>query len=322
VRDVSTKHAFFTPPKPSRVKWILKAIIQKGISFLPNSQRVNYWFQKNVTKGVQLSDQYFGDKLGHAADHLRFFKTHGHTETCKVLELGSGWYPVIPIALYLAGAEETVSIDISPLMTRESVQQTIERFLNDYEAGKLESLNPYIQPERLATLKAVCKQQLEFSELLASIHLRLEIKDARNTEFPPNYFDLVCSNNTYEHIYPHILAPIIAEFQRVLKPGGINSHFIDMSDHFAHLDQSITIYNYLRYSKRQWALIDNTVQPQNRLRLSDYKKLYQKAGIALVAEEIRPGSLQELDQVKLHADYAHYQPADIAISHAHLVSGK
>ena len=33
-------------------KWHLKAIIQKTISFLPGSHKINYWFQKNITKGV------------------------------------------------------------------------------------------------------------------------------------------------------------------------------------------------------------------------------------------------------------------------------
>lgn len=304
------------------MKWILKAIVQKGISFLPNSQKVNYWFQKNVTKGVALNDQYFGDKLGHATDHLRFYNTYNKTDSFKVLELGSGWYPVVPVALYLAGADEIVSIDISPLMTREGIQQTIERFLKDEEADKLEKLTPYILPERLKILRAIAKQHLGFKELLAALHLRLEIKDARNTAYPSDSFDLVCSNNTYEHIYPNILQPIVGEFQRIVKPGGINSHFIDMSDHFAHLDQSITIYNFLRYSKTQWALIDNSVQPQNRMRLSDYKKLYKAAGIEVLHEEVRPGDHEALNRVKLHKDYAHYSPEDVVISHAHLVSGK
>lgn len=304
------------------MKWILKAIVQKTISFLPNSQKVNYWFQKNVTKGVALNNQYFGDKLGHAIDHIRFFKTYGKTQEFKALELGSGWYPVVPVALYLAGADEIVSIDISPLMHKEGVQQTIERFLEDHKAGKLKELEPYIQAERLIMLKATAKGNYNFKELLIAIHLRLEIKDARNTGFDSSTFDLVCSNNTYEHIYPNILEPIIAEFQRIVKPKGINSHFIDMSDHFAHLDTSINIYNYLRYSKKQWALIDNNVQPQSRLRIYEYKNLYDKACVSILHEEAREGNISELYHTSLHKDYIGQSQKEIAISHVHLVSGK
>ena len=40
-------------------KWQMKAIAQKAISFLPKKEKINYWFQKNITKGVTLTDEYF-----------------------------------------------------------------------------------------------------------------------------------------------------------------------------------------------------------------------------------------------------------------------
>ena len=135
-------------------------------------------------------------------------------------------------------------------------------------------------------------------------------------------FDLVCSNNTYEHVYPFVLKDIIVEFQRILKPGGANSHFIDMSDHFAHLDGSITIYNFLKYTEKQWDRIDNSVQPQNRLRLSDYEKMYDEAGIEILKKELRPGQPADLKKIKLSPQFASYSEGDLAISHAHLLSSK
>ncbi|MEP7168031.1 MAG: hypothetical protein ABI855_01545 [Bacteroidota bacterium] len=55
-------------------KWILKAIIQKTISFLPFKHRIKFLFQKYVTKGVYLSDVYFEDRLTHAAHHLKGYQ--------------------------------------------------------------------------------------------------------------------------------------------------------------------------------------------------------------------------------------------------------
>lgn len=304
------------------MKWILKAIIQKLISWMPASQKINYLFQKHVTKGVQLSDQHFGDKLGHAADHLRFYSKYGKEENFTALELGSGWYPVVPIALFLGGAKSVTSIDISALMTGEGILETARKYLNWLDAAKLEDLKPYIKPERLAALKEMVDKDLSKQELLVKLNLTLLIKDARNTGFEENHFDLVCSNNTYEHIYPEILIDIIKEFQRVVKLGGVNSHFIDMSDHFAHLDQSISIYNYLRFSEKQWRRIDNSVQPQNRLRMSDYEKMYTGYGIEILEKEIRAGSMDDLQKVKLDAAYLGYDKTEIAISHAHVISSK
>lgn len=292
------------------------------ISWMPASQKLNYLFQKHITKGVQLSDQHFSDKLGHATDHLRFYSKYGKEAEFTALELGSGWYPVVPVALFLGGAKSVTSIDISPLMTGEGIQETITKYLHWLDTGKLEKLKPFIKSERLSALKAIAEKSFSKEELLSELNLTLLIKDARNTGFETNSFDLVCSNNTYEHIYSEILTGIIKEFQRVVKPAGVNSHFIDMSDHFAHLDDSITIYNYLRFSEKQWRRIDNSVQPQNRLRMSDYEKMYTEYNIEILEKEIRPGSIDDLRKVQLDAAYTDYDKKDVAISHVHIVSSK
>ncbi len=57
-----------------RLNWKLKAIVQKAISYLPQKEKINYWFQKRVTKGVELSDVHFKNKITHAKDHLGYFK--------------------------------------------------------------------------------------------------------------------------------------------------------------------------------------------------------------------------------------------------------
>lgn len=304
------------------MKWILKAIIQKIISWLPASQKINFLFQKYVTKGVRLSDQYFSDKYTSVVDHLTYYKKYKGQEDFKVLELGSGWYPVVPIALFLSGAKEIVSFDISPLMNKEGVILTIEKYLNWHKSGKLKSLEPFIVESRLNELENIDLKNITAEKLLASIHLSLKVKDARTTEEASDSFDLICSNNTFEHIYPEILEPILVEFQRILKRGGLMSHFIDMSDHFAHLDKSINIYNFLRYSKKQWSWIDNTVQPQNRWRLKDYLLLYRKNRIKVIHQDLRLGNTKEVESVPVHADFSIYGLEDLAVSHAYLVSSK
>tara|TARA_R110002072_G_scaffold3867_18_gene27681 strand:- start:1479 stop:2396 length:918 start_codon:yes stop_codon:yes gene_type:complete len=304
------------------MKWILKAIVQKVISYFPNSQKVNFLFQKYITKGVQLSDQYFSDKYNSAIDHLYYFKKHGKTDSFRVLELGSGWYPVVPIALFLAGSKSIVSFDISPLMNKEGILKTIQKFLDWEKKGMLNELKPYAKQERFIALEKLNDDSLTFEELLSGIALQLKVKDARDTGEKADSFDLICSNNTFEHIYPIILKPIIAEFQKLLIPGGVMSHFIDMSDHFAHLDKSISIYNFLKFSKTSWAIIDNSVQPQNRWRFKDYLDLYNKLEIPILDQKVRPGDLDVVKKMNLHSDFKNYSPAEVAISHGYIVSGK
>lgn len=103
-------------------KWILKAIVQKSISFLPYSKNINYIFQKYVTKGVLLSDEYFYDRLGHASKHLKSYSKYSSSFPKKCLEIGTGWYPIIPVSFFLAGAERIYSVDISFLTSKERIK--------------------------------------------------------------------------------------------------------------------------------------------------------------------------------------------------------
>lgn len=301
-------------------KWILKAIIQKTISFLPGSHQINFWFQKYVTKGVQLNDSYFEDKLKHAADHLRFYSQNSALMGVTSLELGTGWYPVVPICLYLAGAKQVTTIDLSRLMHLEALQATVKHFQKWLENGKLKHLELFFLPERMAQISQLKVDQLDMESLLLALNLDYRVGDARQLDDENDQFDLVHSNNVFEHVYPQVLKEILVEFKRVLKPAGLMSHFIDMSDHFAHLDQSITIYNFLRYSESAWKRIDNSVQPQNRWRLGDYEKLYRQLNFEIIVREARAGDPEALQNIKVAAPYTTWSAKDLAISHVHLVN--
>lgn len=303
--------------------WVAKAVIQKTISFLPYSNSINYWFQKHITKGVRLTDALMEDKLIHCGKHLEYYTKYGKVQQgFSALEIGTGWYPIVPIGLYLAGAGTVYSIDISSLLKSEAVKETVSMFLQYHQEGKLQTYLKRIDPERLEKLGTVLSMNGSPVALLEPLNIKPIVGDARKIDLPDGSIDLINSNNTFEHIYPGILSDILAEFKRVLRPDGIMSHFIDMSDHFAHLDKSITIYNYLKFSDREWAWIDNSVQPQNRLRLSDYLELFAQAGLKIIDREIRPGSVEELSRIKPDAKYASKTLADLAVSHCLLVAKK
>ncbi|NNC83283.1 MAG: class I SAM-dependent methyltransferase [Flavobacteriales bacterium] len=144
--------------------------------------------------------------------------------------------------------------------------------------------------------------------------------DARATGLAESSFDFICSNNTFEHIYPNVLSDILKEFKRVLKADGLMSHFIDLSDNFAHFDHSITIYNFLRFSTDRWNMIDNSIQPQNRLRWKEYKEKYQELDIPITEESIREGELELLAQVDVHPQFDAFSAEELAISHGYLIS--
>ncbi|MCP9236154.1 class I SAM-dependent methyltransferase [Lewinella sp. JB7] len=304
--------------------WLLKAAVQKTISYLPFKERVNFFFQKYITRGVDLTDEHFGYKLDAARDHVRYFRKYGQTPAAqaRVLELGTGWYPIVPAALFLVGFERIVSVDIRNWMTAERQVIALRKLLAYHDDGRLATYLPGVLTDRLTVLRELCKtpESLTVDQISSRIRLDARVMDATRLDFPDDHFDLICSNNTFEHVYPKVLARILGEFKRVVKPNGVMSHFVDLSDHFAHLDSSINIYNFLRFSHRQWAMLDNSIQPQNRLRWPDYLAMYAALGIPVREQEVRPGNLANLRSVPVHADIGPYPDEELAISHGYLVS--
>lgn len=304
-------------------KWIQKAIVQKAISYLPFSHNINYLFQKYVTKGVYLTDEYFYDRLEHAESHLKYYQKYSGKNVPETsLEIGTGWYPTVPISFYLCGAAKIYSVDISFLTSKERIKTTLEKFMESRKNGRLASYIP-VKEERFQVLENILHdyEKLSLAEILEKLHIVYLIEDARKLSLADNSIDFVNSNNTFEHIYPEILLPILKDFKRVVKKeSGVMSHSIDMSDHFAHFDKSINIYNFLKFSDAEWKWIDNSIQPQSRARIYDYKKIYTDLQIPITEETFRAGNIEALKTIPLAEKYSNHSLEEIAKSHCHFVS--
>ncbi len=303
------------------MKWIAKAIVQKGISFLPFSHQLNFFFQKYVTKGVFLSDEYFEDRLIHCAQHYQNFRKYNSTQNFSHLEVGTGWYPVVPAGMFLYGASSITTVDLIRLSNPEFTLATLKKFYDYHKSGKLEKFLPGISEERLKILfDEVENPSKDFFDLLEKHHIVYMVMDARKLYLPDSSIDLVTSNNTFEHIYPNILKGIFEKLKLLCKKGGVMSHAIDLSDHFAHIDDSITIYNFLKFSDNAWKWIDNSVQPQNRMRMYDYRNLYKKHFIPITEEINREFNLDDYRKVKVNKKFLSHSSGENAVSHSQIIS--
>jgi SAM-dependent methyltransferase len=303
-------------------KWILKALVQKAISFLPFKHRINFFFQKYITKGVRLTEDYFFIKLDTYLHHTAYYRKYiGSTNQIDLLEIGTGWYAIVPIAGFLEGCGRFVTVDISPLMNPERLHTSVSMYLQLHREGRLPK-QLQIQPDRLQQLTDLAPHiiQQPLSKSLAQLRMKYIVGDARSLPLDDQSVDLIVSNNTFEHIYPQILLDILKEFKRIVRPTGMMSHFIDMTDHFAHLDSTINVYHFLRFTERQWKWIDNSIQPQNRMRINEYRKLYQKAGVPITEEENTGGQPEDLENIELQAPFADWPQEEVLIYHSYVVS--
>lgn len=125
-------------------KWKFKAIVQGGISKLPKAQQWNHFFQKYITKDVLLNVDTFENKLKRCRKHLENYLNNRPSARIPftVFELGTGWYPIIPLGLYLSGASEIWSFDKNPNLSTQYVKETLSWFVKYAESGILFELLP------------------------------------------------------------------------------------------------------------------------------------------------------------------------------------
>ncbi len=295
------------------MKWIIKAIVQKTISIFPQSHRINYWFQKNITKGVNLTDQLLVDKLNHLRKHAVTFQNINSQTPKTCLELGTGWYPIIPLGFYLLGSDNIYTIDITNLLKLDNLKLAIKKLI------EFKNISDYIQVDdkRLEELQQISNSNQTMDQILKRLNITYLVEDARKLNLSSNSIDYIVSNNVLEHIKEEILIDILFEFKRIQSPNGMQSHFIDMSDHFSHMDSSISNFNNLKFNKFIWSLIDNSVQPQNRLRINQYRKLVLN-DYKILEEENRIGDKNALGKIRLAKPFNQFDKIDIAVTHSHL----
>jgi ubiquinone/menaquinone biosynthesis C-methylase UbiE len=126
----------------------------------------------------------------------------------------------------------------------------------------------------------------DIMEYVDSIDSNIEYKEYDGKQLPYNdeTFDFVWSWTVYEHLrFPEITLP---ETLRVLKKGGLSVSFIDLVDHFVYgpfPEKEEDLFDCLSYTESQWKLMtSNRSTYVNRLRLSDWKNLFEKSGFEIV----------------------------------------
>jgi len=304
--------------------WLLKTAVQHVISALPQSERWNGLLQRYVTGGLQL--QPYGEfqaKLIACSRHYEYYQmcSRQRRENFSVVEIGTGWFPIVPIGLYLCGAGEIRTYDVVRLLQKDTFRKVIECFCLFAETGELYKILPSVRVERVAELirlRSSLKGMVPV-ECLKRFNIHAMIGDVRALPLRAGSVDLVFSHGVLEHLPPVMLGEAFRELRRLCSRDSVMSHFIGMADQFATFDRSITPFNNMRYSARTWRWLNNSLIPQNRLRISDYRRAYGCGGFEIVAEEDLNGAESDLAGIKLSPEFVHYAKSDLLVLFSWLV---
>lgn len=259
------------------MNFVYKCYLQKIISSIPRGEKINYLFQRFISKSLPRSNKEFLDKVNTAYQHYNNFKKYNKLEcnSYKYYEFGAGWDLIIPLSMCCLNFD-VYCIDIRKLATTKLITDSINKFqLN-------KSILPFRQNDSFHDIDLKKKS---FKNLRETISLNYYAPfDARNSQFPDQYFDFISSTVTFEYIPKNDILPILDECYRILKKGGVFTISIDYQDHWSFFDKSISVYNFLKYSSKEWEKYNPSLNYQNRLRHSDYLALISQTDFNIVLE--------------------------------------
>jgi hypothetical protein len=304
--------------------WWIKAGIQRVISWLPNSAAWNELFQRHVTRSIVLRPEQLQDKLAETQRFFDLWQQYGSTSPrpFRVLELGTGWHPIIPLGLHLCGAGEIWTFDIDAHLSRQRLTQLLEQlFVLDDQKTLAQSL-PGLIPDRLKQLRALQAHATQETPAtwLRRINIHSAVQDARQTGLETGSVNFIFSSGVLEYIPVPILRELLTEFRRVAAPAAVMVHRLNLVDQFAYFDRRLSPFHHLRYTEAQWRWRSSPLIWQNRIRLSDYRRLLEETGFVLKQADNTSGLDAELDRVPLAPEFQNYSRADLLVLHSILTA--
>ena len=270
---------------PPDVNWKAKAFFGWVLSALPGGSTLYYLAQRHLLRSLPMPEQDFRIRVEAACWHLGNYQQHGRQPLgdATFLEFGTGWDLVIPMVLASAGVGHQVLLDRERLARVELVDSSLARLHAIVPADIRCTVGTL--PD-LARLPDSGPRPGTLAPFLAGLGIEYRAPaDARATGLPDTVCDAVTNTATLEHIPEAAIAQIMPEMFRVLRPGGLLSCEIDLSDHFSHSDPSISPWHFLRYSERTWRWLNSDLLYQNRLRASAHIALIQAAGFEIIQLE-------------------------------------
>jgi hypothetical protein len=216
-------------------------------------------------------------------------------ENKSILEIGSGWFPIMPYFFkYKFKVKDIFTYDINKHYHKKAILEFNSLFSRQYDCTiDVESNNKYGLPSGIDYFPS--KNVIE--EKLPQV-------------------DLVFSRYVLSHATTEDVIGMHKKFIETYPKGTYLIHFISPSDLRQHGDASISLQDFLQYSKEEWDKIQTKYDSHNRLRLPQFVEIFKSLGLEIVYltyESSKPDSLNMklLRELKLHNDYQGYTEEEL-----------
>jgi SAM-dependent methyltransferase len=134
-------------------------------------------------------------------------------------------------------------------------------------------------------------------------------------DIPTASVDLVFSQAVLEHVRRKELAQIAAEMRRILKPGGVASHQVDLRDHLGGALNNMRIGSGLW--ETEWMARSGFYT--NRIRFSEMCGIFEQAGFAVEIASVVRWKAVPISIRNLAPEFRHLDQDDLLVSSFHVL---
>lgn len=278
------------------MKHQIKTNFFKFLSILPN--KIGDYFyhiiqflsnKKKIKSKIKLSESTYNILLLLLND-LKF-----DLKNKKVLEIGSGWFPIMPyFFIYFGKVSKVYTYDINEHYRKSSISKFNLDFEKEYNLKvDVEKANKYGLPHEVDYFPS---KNIIFEDI-------------------PN-IDIVFSRYVLSHVSPNDIEEMHKKIKRSVNKGTFIVHFISPSDLRQHGDKSISLQDFLQYSPSQWDKIQTRFDYHNRMRLPQFIELFTKLDLEIVYlsyDRLNENSknMDLFKKLNLHEDYIKYSTEEL-----------
>lgn len=292
------------------MKWYVKASLQKAFSLVPYGESLNFAASKRFGRhqGLHLGGRIREMRRIYSALLDRF----GAVEGLEIAEIGTGWNPVLPLALSLTGGR-CRTFDVRRLVKKDIVRAVLAELGNHLEALAEMSGCPV---EGIRKKYGGVSPDDTLEDVLGSCGVLYSAPvDTGSLPLEDGSQDAVVSRAVLQCIPAQVLGDVIRETYRVLKPGGLSVHIVSLHDEYSEADPSISSVNFLKYPRWFWDAFGNNYMIHiNRLRYPYYLELFKESGFEIIGYSTRidERSLRMLETMKIDREFRNYSREELA----------
>ena len=223
--------------------WLLKAAAQGAIAAAPLGDRLDRAARVHVTRSLTIGEAAFATKLRQCRHHVvgaRAASAPARPFAPHALELGTGWYPIVPdrpLAVRRPARHHDRQEPAAGARARAPHGAALRR-RGAQRGARPTAARRVGRPRRHAARRRRLGRRGGPGGAARAASASTSSSATRATPASTaGSVDLIVSNNTFEHVPRTTLLEILLEFRRVASARAVMSHFVDMADHYAYFDR-------------------------------------------------------------------------------------